>query len=63
MVKGKQKAEVELKNLEDSQGPADRHEGWRYFFEKTTLPAGTDPVEATRRRQSDLEVRESQADE
>lgn len=63
VVKGKQRAEIELKNLEDSQGPADRHEGWRYFFEKTTLQAGMDPTEATRKRQADLEVRESQAEE
>lgn len=63
VVKGKQKAEVELKILEDAQGPADRHEGWRYFCEKTTLQAGTDPDEATRKRQADLEVRESAAEE
>ena len=63
VVQGKHKAELELKNLEDSQGPADRHEGWRYFAEKTTLQVGTDPAEATRKRQAELEVRESAAEE
>jgi hypothetical protein len=61
VVKGKQSAESELKNFEDSQDSSDRHEGWRYFIEKTDLPAGTDPVEATQRRQAQLERRESTA--
>lgn len=61
MVRGKQNAESELKKLEASQYPSDRHEGWRYFIERTELKAGTDPAEATQRRQSELEVRESKA--
>jgi hypothetical protein len=61
VVRGKQNAESQLKKLEDSQGPADRHEGWRYFIEKTDQKAGTDPTEATHRRQTELEVRESKA--
>ena len=61
VVRGKQKAESELKNFEDSQDSLDRHEGWRYFIEKTDLKAGTDPVEATQRRQAELERRESKA--
>jgi len=61
VVKGKQNAESEVKKLEDSQYPADRHEGWRYFIEKTDQKAGTDPAEATHRRQAELEVRESKA--
>ena len=61
VVRGKQNAESELKNFEDSQDPSDRHEGWRYFIEKTDLPAGTDPIEATLHRQSELEGRESKA--
>jgi hypothetical protein len=61
VVRGKQKAELELKRLEDSQGAPDRHEGWRYFIEKTDLKAGTNPAEATNRRQAQLEVRESKA--
>jgi len=48
-----------LKKLEASQFPSDRHDGWRYFIEKTDLKAGTNPAEATHRRQSALEVRES----
>ena len=61
VVRGKQKAELELKKFEDAQDSSDRHEGWRYFIEKTTLTAGTEPTEATQRRQADLEVRESRA--
>ena len=61
MIRGKQNAESELKNFQDSQGSADRHEGWRYFIEKTDLKAGTDPAEATQQRQAELEVRESKA--
>lgn len=61
MVRGKQNAESELKKFEDSQHPTDRHEGWRYFIEKTELKAGTDPTEATHRRQAELELRESKA--
>jgi hypothetical protein len=61
VLRGKQNAESELKKLEASQPPSDRHEGWRYFIERTELKAGTDPAEATKRRQSELEVRESKA--
>ena len=61
VVRGKQRAESELKRLEDSQGSSDRHEGWRYFIEKTNLQAGTGPVEATQHRQAELERRESKA--
>ena len=61
VIRGKQNAESELKKFEASQHPSDRHEGWRYFLEKTDLKAGTNPVEATHRRQAALEVRESKA--
>ena len=61
VVTGKQYAESELKKYEDSEDSSDRHEGWRYFIEKTNLQAGTDPVEATQRRQAELEGRESKA--
>lgn len=61
MVRGKHRAESELKKFEDSQDSSDRHEGWRYFIEKTTLAAGTDPAEATQRRQAELDGRESEA--
>jgi hypothetical protein len=61
VVKGRTNAESTLKGFEDNQSPADRHEGWRYFLEKTTLKAGTDPAEATVLRQAELETRESKA--
>ncbi|MFZ0731535.1 MAG: hypothetical protein WAM79_04345 [Candidatus Sulfotelmatobacter sp.] len=61
MIRGKQNAELQLKNFEESQDSADRHEGWRYFIEKTDLKAGTDPAEATEHRQAELEGRELKA--
>ena len=61
VVRGRQNAESELKKFEDSQDSSDRHQGWRYFIEKTDLKAGTDPTEATQRRQAELEGRESKA--
>ncbi len=61
VVRGKRSAESELKKLEDSQHSSDRHEGWRYFIEKTNLKAGTDPAEATQRRQAEFDGRESKA--
>jgi hypothetical protein len=61
VVKGKQNAESELKKLEESQPSSDRHEGWRYFIEKSDQKAGTDPTEATHVRQAELEVREAKA--
>jgi len=59
VVRGKRQAESELENFEDSQNSSDRHEGWRYFIEKTDLRAGTDPVKATEHRQAELEGREA----
>lgn len=61
VVNGKHSAESELKKFEDFQDSSDRHEGWRYFIEKTNLKAGTDPTEATQRRQAELEGRELKA--
>lgn len=61
VVKGRMNAESALKKFEGEQSSADRHEGWRYFLEKTTLKAGTDPAEATELRQAELENRESKA--
>ena len=61
VIKGKPSAESELKNFENYQDSSDRHEGWRYFIEKTSLKAGTDPAEATQRRQAELDGRESKA--
>jgi hypothetical protein len=50
-----------LRKFEDSQPSSDRHEGWRYFLEKTGLVAGTDPAQATQQRQAELEERELKA--
>ena len=61
VVRGKQKAELALKKFEDARSSSDYHEGWRYFIEKTEMAAGTDPTEATHRRQAALELRESSA--
>jgi hypothetical protein len=61
VVRNKQNAELALKKLETCQSSADRHEGWRYFLEKTDMKAGTDPAEATDVRQAKLELRESKA--
>src|ERR1700722_11847870 len=61
VVKGRQNAESTLKNFEAEQSSADRHEGWRYFLEKSTLKAGTDPAEATGVRQAEMERRETKA--
>jgi hypothetical protein len=59
VVQGRRKAESSLKEFQDSQSTADYHAGWRYFFEKSDLPAGIDPAAATHRRQLDLERREA----
>ena len=61
VVRGRQNAESAARKFEADQGSADHHEGWRYFIEKTEIRAGTDPTEATERRQAELEVRESKA--
>ncbi|MGA2347915.1 MAG: hypothetical protein ABSF93_18030 [Candidatus Sulfotelmatobacter sp.] len=61
VVKGRTNAESTLKKFENNQSSADRHEGWRYFLEKSNLKAGTDPAEATELRQAELENRESKA--
>jgi hypothetical protein len=61
VIKGRTNAESALKRFEGEQSSADRHAGWRYFLEKTTLKAGTDPAEATELRQAELENRESKA--
>jgi hypothetical protein len=61
VVRGRHNAESELTKFEGSQESSDRHEGWRYFVERTDLKAGTDPIEATQQRQAALERRESKA--
>jgi hypothetical protein len=44
-----------------SQSPEDRRAGWRFFLEESDLPPGTDPVKATKLRQMQLDLQESQA--
>jgi hypothetical protein len=61
VVKGEHNAQSALQNLVAGQSPADHHEGWRYFLEKTSMKAGTDPSSATDVRQAELEERESKA--
>lgn len=61
VVKGKENAESELGNLENAQPSDDRHAGWRYFIEKTTMKAGMNPTEATHQRQAELDLRELKA--
>ena len=61
VVKGQQNATAKVKELEGSQSSTEQHEGWRYIFEKTNLKVGSDPTEATRKRQEDLDARESKA--
>ena len=43
VIKGRESAEVVLKQFEQSQTSDDRHIGWRYFLEKTDLKAGMNP--------------------
>jgi hypothetical protein len=61
VIKGRQNAETTLRKFEECQSSEDRHDGWRYFFEKTDLKPGMDPAKATHIRQADLEIRESKA--
>lgn len=61
VVRGKQVAESTLQKLEACQDSSDHFEGWRYFSERTDQKPGINPIEATLRRQQELEVRESRA--
>jgi len=61
VVKGKQQAESAVKQFQEALSSSEYQEGWRYFFEKTSLKAGTDPAEATNLRQAELESRETKA--
>jgi hypothetical protein len=61
VVKGEHNAQLVVQKLAAGQSPADHHEGWRYFIEKTSMKAGTDPSSATDVRQAELEERESKA--
>jgi hypothetical protein len=61
VVRGKDSAESTVKQFELSQASEDRHAGWRYFIEKTSTAPGTNPAEATRRREAELDLRERKA--
>ncbi len=61
VVRGKNNAEERLRKFQDAQSSSEQHEGWRYFIEPTSLTPGTDPAEATKQRQAELELRESKA--
>ncbi|MGO9124415.1 MAG: hypothetical protein ACLP6G_05950 [Terriglobales bacterium] len=61
VIKGKQNAETTAKQYESGQSMEERQAGWRYFCEKTDLKPGTNPEQATRLRQAELETRESKA--
>ena len=61
VIKGKSNAEITVKQYEDGQASEDRHAGWRYFLEKSEIKPGTNPAEATIRRQEELETRERKA--
>jgi len=59
VVQGRANAEATMREYQNRQSPADAHEGWRFFLEKTGLRPGMDPAQATDARQRDLELRES----
>ena len=61
VVKGRHNEESELKKFEDSQQSSDRHDGCRYFVEKSQVNPGIDPIDAIQQRQAELEKRESKA--
>ncbi len=61
VTRGKLAAETTAKDYETSQSSEDRHAGWRYFIEKTGIKPGTNPAEATHRREAELETRERKA--
>jgi hypothetical protein len=62
VIKGRQNAEAAMGRFEQEQTSEDHRNGWRYLLvEENKLTPGMDPQEATRRRQMDLEDRESEA--
>lgn len=61
VVKGKHVAKSAVQKLEACQDSSDRHEGWRYFSERSDQQPGIDPAKATQQRQVALEVREAEA--
>jgi hypothetical protein len=61
VIKGTESAQRALNDFEWCQDQEDRSSGWRYFLEETDLQPGTDPAKATRLRQLQLDLHESQA--
>ena len=61
VVKAYPAAEHLLRDYEFGQSDQDRHNGWRYFLEKTDLVPGMNADEATTLRQARLERRESES--
>jgi hypothetical protein len=60
VLKTRAAAEQLLREYEFAQNETDRHNGWRYFLEQSDLLPGTSADEATRLRQTALDVRESE---
>ena len=61
VIRGKESAVQAIAELEGTQSPHDRDQGWRYFLEETDLTPGMDSEQATHRRWMQLESRESDA--
>ena len=61
IVKGAEGAQRTLNDFEWCQSQEDRSSGWRYFLEESDLQPGTDPAKATKLRQLQLDLHESQA--
>lgn len=61
VVGGTVDAQRVLNEFEWAQNPEDRRAGWRFFLEESDLPPGTDPAKATKLRQLQLDMHESQA--
>jgi len=61
VVKAHAAAEHLLSDYEFGRSEQDRHNGWRYFLEKTDLVPGMNADEATTLRQARLERRESES--
>jgi hypothetical protein len=61
VVKGRLNGQRTLNDFEWGQSQEDRSAGWRYFLEETDLQPGIDPEKATKLRQLQLDLQESQA--
>jgi hypothetical protein len=59
VIKGIKVAQRTLDDFDWSQSEEQRRAGWRYFLEKTDLPPGIDPEQATTLRQVRLDLQEA----